>query len=84
MTTGHDEIRIRIDGAVSDLHAADARYHVDCLVNFTSKITTSAAVKLQQSESKSEEDIALTPGFNIGYQDIERRQNSTLEFCRIA
>ena len=29
-----DEVRVRIEGAVSDLHAAEARYHVDCYSRF--------------------------------------------------
>ena len=31
-----EEIRVRLHGAVSDLHAADARYHDDCKLNFMS------------------------------------------------
>ena len=31
-----DQVRIRIEGALSDLHAADARYHVDCMTSFMS------------------------------------------------
>ncbi len=26
------EVRIRVEGALSDLHAAEARYHKDCMV----------------------------------------------------
>lgn len=34
-------------GAVSDLHAADARYHKGCRVSFMSPKSTSAALKVQ-------------------------------------
>ena len=29
-----DRVRIRVHGAVGDLHAAEARYHVDCRQRF--------------------------------------------------
>ena len=29
-----NEVLVRVEGAVSDLHAADARYHYDCKTNF--------------------------------------------------
>ena len=31
-----DGVRTRVQGAVSDLHAADTRYHVDCKAKFMS------------------------------------------------
>ena len=40
------EVRVRIQGAVSDLHAADARYHLDCRTTFI----TERAVKQQQQQ----------------------------------
>lgn len=30
-------VRIRINGTVSDLHAADAQYHYDCYITFIGK-----------------------------------------------
>ena len=38
-------------GAVSDLHAADARYHKSCRVSFMYQKSTSAAVKGHEVES---------------------------------
>ena len=32
-----NEVRIRVEGAVADLHAVEARYHKDCLSRFISK-----------------------------------------------
>lgn len=46
-------VRIRVEGAVSDLHAADARYHVDCKVSFMSERSIRAAA----SHPKTQEDI---------------------------
>ena len=37
-------------GAVSDLHAADARYHKGCCVSFMYQKSTSAAVKGHEDE----------------------------------
>ena len=38
-------------GTVSDLHAADARYHKGCRVSFMYQKSTSAAVKGHEDES---------------------------------
>ena len=40
-----DEIRIRLEGAGSDLHAADARYHEKCLQKFENPKSTIQAQK---------------------------------------
>ena len=37
------EVRLRIQGAESDLHAADARYHADCRSKFIGKRNANAA-----------------------------------------
>ena len=55
------EVMIRVGGAVSDLHAAGARYHVDCRTNFMSSRSTTAARKETQSAqgdaAKSDEGL---------------------------
>jgi len=38
-----EQVRFRVEGTLSDLHAADARYHVDCMTNFTSPNSIAAA-----------------------------------------
>ena len=50
-------VKTRIHGAISDLHAADARYHVSCRCKFmgTRAVTTAAL----SSTSTNEEDDAL-------------------------
>ncbi len=50
------QVRVRICGAVSDLHAADARYHKSCRVSFMSPKSTSAA---QRAEQESHKDKSL-------------------------
>ena len=47
------QVRIRIEGAVSDLHAADAQYHVDCMANFMSPKTIFAAINRSQKVEKN-------------------------------
>ena len=38
-----EKVRFRGEGTLSDLHAADARYHVDCRVSFLSVKSVAAA-----------------------------------------
>ena len=40
-----EEVQIRLQGAVSDLHAADARYHDDCRKKFMSPRSVQAAAR---------------------------------------
>ena len=42
------QVRVRVCGAVSDLHAADAHYHKSCRVTFMSPNSTSAALRMEQ------------------------------------
>ena len=48
-----EQVRIRINGALSDLHAADGQYHFDCYARFTSKKNIAAVV---QSESQLQKE----------------------------
>ena len=47
-----NQVRVRVEGALSDLHAADARYHVNCMASFMSPKSVSAA----KNASKDDED----------------------------
>ena len=31
------QVRVHVEGAITDLHAADGRYHVDCMSKFMNK-----------------------------------------------
>lgn len=42
-----NKVRLRVEGALSDLHAADARYHTSCMSSFMSPRSVSAACKSQ-------------------------------------
>ncbi len=50
-------VKIRIQGAVSDLHAADARYHEDCKSSFMAPRSVRAAAS--STKPKETEDKAL-------------------------
>ena len=47
----HDEwagqVRVHVEGAISDIHAADGRYHVDCMSKFMNKRSVKYAHALQ-------------------------------------
>ncbi|KAG0729000.1 hypothetical protein GWK47_031251 [Chionoecetes opilio] len=69
------QVRIRVSGAISDLHAADARYHVACRTNFMSSRSTSAAVKEAQAD-KPELDKGLQVVISILKEDMSHIWNS--------
>ena len=53
------EVRMRIQGATSDLHAADARYHLDCRTQFVAEKSVKIAASKSTGEV-SDADQALT------------------------
>ena len=44
-----DDVRLRVEGAVSDLHAADAQYHLDCYNAFMSPRSIEAATNARET-----------------------------------
>ena len=48
-----DDIRLRVQGAVSDLHAADAQYHLDCYNAFMSP----RAIEVVTQPKETSEDV---------------------------
>ena len=70
-------VRVRIEGAVSDLHAADARYHVDCKSNFMSqRSVTSASISTSAISSDSPVDSAFTSVIDFLDQDRTKIHNT--------
>ena len=54
------EVRVRIEGTVSDIHAAEARYHVDCYSRFVSKkFLSGQKMNLQLEQSQQDGDLRL-------------------------
>ena len=54
-----EEIRSRVVGSVSDLHAAEARYHRDCMCRFFAKRQLPTAQEGQSQTSDYQPDMAL-------------------------
>ena len=60
-------------GAVSDLHAADARYHKSCRATFMSPNSTSAALRVEQ---EGHEDKSLQVVISVLNEDQSKIWNS--------
>ena len=60
-----NQVRVRVEGALSDLHAVDARYHVNCMASFMSPKFISAA------KNASKEDENTDPAFDEVIGDHE-------------
>jgi len=57
-----EEVSVRVEGALSDLHAADARYHYDCRVRFLGPKTIQQAASAStfvSSDNSQEIDVAF-------------------------
>lgn len=53
-----DQIRVRMAGVLTDLHAADVRYHVDCKATFLSPKSIQAAIR-QGTTSTEFKEVAF-------------------------
>ena len=62
-----DEVRLRVQGAVSDLHAADAQYHVDCYNAFMSP----RSIQASHNTSKTSTDVVDTAFLQVA-EEMER------------
>ncbi len=69
-------VRLRVNGAASDLHAADARYHVNCRVTFQAR-NTIAAVTNESSSAQKCIDQAFQSVLAIVNQNRSLIWNST-------
>ena len=54
-----EEVRVRIHGSMSDLHAADAQYHNDCYKKFISERNVAAARSSAKVEELRPTDVAF-------------------------
>ena len=68
------QVQVRIGGAISDLHAADARYHVDCRTHFFLKPVSAAERNTQ--EAGCEQDDAFLAVTDVLKKDLSRIWNS--------
>ena len=51
------KVKLRIGGAVSDLHVADAHYHKDCMENVQSHRNIQATLNAEQHKSAIDEPL---------------------------
>ena len=52
-------VRVRINAAITDLHAADAQYHLDCYTTFVSKRNIAAASSTSEEQEPDPTDLAF-------------------------
>lgn len=69
-----NQVRVRVEGAISDLHAADARYHVDCMTTFMSPKSINAAQNA--SKEVDETDLAFNQVIDEMMNDRSRLWNT--------
>ncbi|CAH1798185.1 unnamed protein product, partial [Owenia fusiformis] len=70
-------VEIRVSGAVSDLHAADARYHGKCYSSFLGTRNVSAAVSGASKIELNKTDLALEKVIEEVRNDTSRMWTST-------
>ena len=52
-----DEVRVRVEGCLSDLHAADARYHNDCKRKFMAPKSLESSSKMKEQSDATDQAI---------------------------
>ncbi|XP_066930028.1 uncharacterized protein [Clytia hemisphaerica] len=52
-----EAVRVRLEGATSDLHAANGRYHVNCYKSFTNERSIDSARRMSANESSSDKSL---------------------------
>ena len=70
------EVRVRLEGAISDLHAADARYHNDCGKSFMNYRNVDSASKYSATSDNSNLESALEELISVLYSDKTKIWNS--------
>ena len=69
-------VKMRVMSAISDLHAADARYHKDCFSKFMSARNVATAKRKMESSQKEKEDSAFYEITREMDEDKQRIWNS--------
>ena len=70
------EVQLRLEGAVSDLHAAEARYHEDCRIKFMAPGSVKNEMKKQMTRDEHK-DLALENVIHAMSSDEERPWTSS-------
>ena len=72
-------VRVHLEGAGADLHAADARYHITCYKTFTSERNIKAATRRSATPNTLASEVAVE-----AVVSAVRADTDSVEFCRIA
>ena len=67
---------VHVEGAISDLHAADGCYHVDCMSKFMNERSVKYAHACSSYTTQDELDNALCELIAVGSEDLSRIWNS--------
>ena len=65
-------MRVHVEGATSDLHAADGRYHVDCTSKFINKRSVKYAYACSSYTAQDELDNAFCELIAVVSEDLFR------------
>ena len=65
-------MRVHVEGATSDLHAADGRYHVDCMSQFMNKRSVKYAHACSSYTTQDELDNAFCELIAVVSEDLFR------------
>ena len=75
-------MRVHVEGAISDLHAADGRYHVDCMLKFMNKRSVTYADACSSCTTQDELDNAFCEVTAVVSEDLSRIWNS-VKLCQL-
>ena len=75
-------MRVHIEGAISDLHAADGRYHVECMSTFINKRSVKYAEACSSCTTQDELDNAFCEVTAVVSEDLSRMWN-TIELFQL-
>ena len=70
------QVRVHVEGAISDLHAADGRYHVDCMSKFMNTRSAKYAHACSSYTTQDELDNAFCELIAVVSEDLSRIWNS--------
>ena len=72
-------VRVRLEGAGADLHAADARYHITCYETFTSEKNIKATTRRSATPNTLASEVPVE-----AVVSAVRADTDSAEFCIIA
>ena len=70
------QVRVHVEGTISDLHAVDGRYHVDCMSKFMNKRSVKYADACSSCTTQDELDNAFCEVTTVVSEDLSLIWNS--------